>query len=188
MKISTALKGAIVLAAGLALAGSVLLARAAGTAYEGFRIINEDGACSIDRTQTVRFVVDGDEVTGLTVRLGGATKDLTFKVSRDVPKDGSSFAGWFVKEFRDLASSDGSPVTYDAYLIGAYAGLSPAVTEGYGMTGTLTEIATSLGLPAPERTFVIYGADRSPMFEFFCYPADPNKGSSPDFRVSLSPA
>ncbi|MEN6560777.1 MAG: hypothetical protein ABFD52_08395 [Acidobacteriota bacterium] len=175
MKISTALKGAIVLAAGLALAGSVLSARAAGTAYEGFRIINEDGACSVDRTQTVRFVIDGDKVTGLAVHLGDATKDLTFKVTRDVPKDGSSFAGWFVKEFRDLAGFDGTPVTYEAYLIGAYAGLSPAVTADYGMAAELRKIAEDLGLPVPERTFVIYGAERSPIFEFFCYPAEPKK-------------
>ena len=175
MNIRTALKTATALAAGLALAASVLSARTAGTVYEGFRIINEDGACSLDRTQTVRFVIDGDSVTGLVLRLRDASKDLTFKVTRDVPKDGSSFAGWFVKEFRDLASLDGTPVTYDAYLIGAYAGLSPAVTGGYAMTAALTEIATSLGLPTPERTFVVYGADRSPIFEFFCYPADPKK-------------
>ncbi len=175
MKISSALKAAAALAAGLALFVSGLPARTAGTAYEGFRVINENGACSVDRTQTVRFVIDGDIVTGLTVRLNGATKDLTFKAARDVPKDGSSFAGWFVKEFRDLTSVDGTPVTYDAYLADAYAGLSPAVTDGYGMAAELRKIAEDLGLPAPERTFVIYGAERSPIFEFFCYPADPKK-------------
>ena len=171
-----ALKTAAALAAGLAFLAAVLPAQTAGTAYEGFLIsADEGGAYKADKAQTVRFVLDGENVTGVVLHLAGATKDLTFKVVRDVPKDGSSFAGWFVKEFRDLASLDGTPVTYEAYLAGAYAGLSPAVAEGYGMAAQLKTIAEGLGLPAPRRTFIVYGAERKPVLEFFCYPVEPAK-------------
>lgn len=177
MKISTALKGAIAAAAGLALFVSGLPAQSPGTAYEGFRIADENGVTKVDRTQTVRFDIQGENVTGLAIHLAAAAKDLTFKVAREVPKDGSNFAAWFVKEFRDLGSVDGTPVTYEAFLIGAYAGLSPAVTSGYGMSAELKKVADGLGLPVPERTFVIYGAERKPIYEFFCYPVNPKKAS-----------
>jgi hypothetical protein len=175
MKISPALKAAAALAAGLALFVSGLPAQTAGTAYEGFRIADDNGAYKVDKTQTVRFTINGDSVTGLAIHLAAATKDLTFKVIRAIPKDGSSFASWFVMEFRDLGSLDGKPVTYEAFLIGAYAGLSPAITSGYAMSAELKKVADGLGLPAPERTFVIYGAERKPIYEFFCYPAEPTK-------------
>jgi hypothetical protein len=173
MKITHMFKTAAAAAAALALLAACLPAQTAGTAYEGFRITEENGSYKIDKTQTVRFVIAGDDVTGLAVRLDAATKDLAFKVIRGVPQDGSSFAGWFAKEFRDLTSFDGTPVTYEAFLIGAYAGLSPAVTPEYGLSAELTRIAAGLGLPAPERTFVIYGAEKKPIFEFFCYPVKP---------------
>lgn len=176
MKIIATLKTAAALFAAAILAAASLPAQPAGTAYEGFRVHDDDGAYKVDRAQTVRFVLDGDTVTGLVVHLEGATKDLTFKTVRDVAKDGSSFARWFVKEFRDLGSFDGTPVTYEAFLAGAYAGLSPAVTEGYGMAAQLKTVAEGLGLPAPGRTFIVYGAERKPIFEFFCYPVDPKKG------------
>lgn len=176
MKITATLKTAAALFAATILAVAALPAQPAGTAYEGFRVHDDNGAYKVDRAQTVRFVLDGDTVTGLVVHLEGATKDLTFKTVRGVAKDGSSFAGWFVKEFRDLGSLDGTPVTYEAFLIGAYAGLSPAVTESYGMAAQLKTIAEGLGLPAPGRTFIFYGAERKPILEFFCYPVDPKKG------------
>ncbi|MDD8020076.1 MAG: hypothetical protein PHU81_02665, partial [Acidobacteriota bacterium] len=84
-------------------------------------------------------------------------------------KDGSNFTDWFEKECRQLTSFDGTPVTYEPFLLGAYAGLSPPVLPGYSMYSKLKEVAEQLGLAVPERTFVIYGNDRSPTFEFFCY-------------------
>jgi hypothetical protein len=179
MRIAAKLKTAAALAAALILCASALPARTAGTVYEGFRVHDDNGAYKADKAQTVRFVLDGEDVTGVVLHLADATKDLTFKTVRDVPRDGSSFAGWFVKEFRELASADGSPVTYEAFLAGAYAGLSPAVTEGYGMAAQLKTIAEGLGLPAPARTFVIYGAERKPIIEFFCYP----QGQEPDLET-----
>jgi hypothetical protein len=173
-------------AGGLALLMGFLQAQNAGTTYEGFMIVDEEGVFQVDKAQTVRFSVDGENITGLVIHLGDATKDLTFKASRDVPKDGSRFAAWFVKEFRDLASVDGTPVTYEAFLSGAYAGLSPATTPDYAMSAEIKRVADGLGLPVPERMFVIYGADRSPIHEFFCYPVDPKK--SPPSSGRTGPA
>jgi nitroreductase len=190
MRIIVKLETAAALAAALILCASALPARTAGTVYEGFRVHDDNGAYKADKAQTVRFVLDGENVTGVVLHLADATKDLTFKTVRDVPKDGSSFAGWFVKEFRDLTSADGTPVTYEAFLAGAYAGLSPAVTEGYGMAAQLKTIAEGLGLPVPARTFVIYGAERKPIYEFFCYPVDPMpaRGQAPDLKtIKLDP-
>jgi hypothetical protein len=176
MKITATLKTAAALFAAATLAVVTLPAQPAGTAYEGFRVHDDNGAYKVDRAQTVRFVLDGDTVTGLVVHLDAATKDLTFKTVRDVPKDGSNFAKWFAKECRDLTSVDGTPFTHEPFLIGAYAGLSPSLTADYALHAALKEVADKLGLPMPERTFVIYGAEKKPIYEFFCYPADPKKG------------
>ena len=180
MKISTALKGAAAAAVGLVILGSFLRAQSAEIRYEGFRIVDEEGTTRVDRGQTVRFGITGNDIKGLTIHLDAATKDLTFKECRDVPKDGSNFAKWFAKECRDLTSIDGTPFTHEPFLIGAYAGLSPSLTAKYALHAALKEVADKLGLPMPERTFVIYGAEKKPIYEFFCYPADPKKGPAKD--------
>lgn len=180
MKNMTAHRKIAVAAAGLVILASFLRAQTAEIRYEGFRIVDEEGTTRVDRGQTVRFRIIGNEIKDLTIHLDAATKDLTFKESRDVPKDGSNFAKWFAKECRDLTSVDGTPFTHEPFLIGAYAGLSPSLTAEYALHAALKEIADKLGLPMPERTFVIYGAEKKPIYEFFCYPADPKKGPAKD--------
>jgi hypothetical protein len=176
MKISTALTGAAAAAVGFVVLASFARAQSAEIRYEGFRIVDEEGTFRVDRTQTVRFGLIGNDLKNLTIHLDAATKDLTFKTVRDVPKDGSNFAKWFAKECRDLTSVDGTPFTHEPFLIGAYAGLSPSLTADYALHAALKEVADKLGLPVPERTVVIYGAEKKPIYEFFCYPADPKKG------------
>ena len=78
--LTATLKTAAALFAAATLAVVTLPAQPAGTAYEGFRVHDDNGAYKVDRAQTVRFVLDGDTVTGLVVHLDAATKDLTFKV------------------------------------------------------------------------------------------------------------
>ena len=176
MKIMTARRKIAVAAVGLVILVSFLRAQSAESRYEGFRIVDEEGTVRVDRTQSVRFGIIGNDLKDLTIHLDAATKDLTFKTVRDVPKDGSNFAKWFAKECRDLTSIDGTPFTHEPFLIGAYAGLSPSLTADYALHAALKEVADKLGLPVPERTFVIYGAEKKPIYEFFCYPADPKKG------------
>jgi hypothetical protein len=180
MKIMTARRKIAAAAVGLVILGSFLRAQSAEVRYEGFRIVDEEGTTRVDRGQTVRFGLIGNEIKDLTIHLDAATKDLTFKVTRDVLKDGSNFAKWFAKECRDLTSVDGTPFTHEPFLIGAYAGLSPSLTAEYALRAALKEVADKLGLPMPERTFVIYGAEKKPIYEFFCYPADPKKGTAKD--------
>jgi hypothetical protein len=142
-----------------------------GTRYEGFLVELVEGEFKLQKRQTVAFSIVNGEVKDVRVRLKDATKDLTFGEFFDVARDGSDFAGWFEKESRHLGSADGSPVTYEAFLAGAYAAVSPVVAEGYSMYEKLKEIAGRLGIDTPHRTFVIYSVERRPIYEFFCYEA-----------------
>lgn len=101
------------------------------------------------------------------IHIGAASKEMTFKDCAITQKDGSNFSGWFASECRKLGSYNGSPYTIEPYLMGAYAGISPPVVEGYSMHKTLAEIGAKVGIGTPERTFVIY-ASRKPQYEFFC--------------------
>ena len=93
---------------------------------------------------------------------------MTFSECHTTRNDGSNFSKWFAWECKQFASADGSPYTVDAFVYGAYAGISPPVVTGNAMHDVLAKAGAQLGIGTPERTFVIY-ADRKPQYEFFCY-------------------
>ncbi|MGZ5454724.1 MAG: hypothetical protein ACXWHJ_10895 [Candidatus Aminicenantales bacterium] len=111
MKIMTARRKIAVAAVGFVILVSFLRAQSPEIRYEGFRIVDEEGTTRVDRGQTVRFGLIGNDIKDLMIRLDAATKHLTFKESLDVPKDGSNFAKWFAKECHGLTSVDGTPFT-----------------------------------------------------------------------------
>lgn len=137
--------------------------------FTGYLILQEEGKFRVDKEEYVKFQVVDGEVRGLRIHLKAASGDLTFNECYALIKDGSNFTDWFQVECRQLGGFEGKPVTYESYLAGAYAGISPPVAPAYSMYETLKKIAGSLGLPVPGRTFVIYGQTRSPIYEFFCY-------------------
>jgi hypothetical protein len=127
-----------------------------------------NGTYQLVTDEYVELTLDGDAVRS-RIHISGASKDLTFTTCRDLTDDGSNFNRWFAKECRQLASTDGSPYTIEAFLIGVYAGISPRIDTDYDMHATLAGIGETLGTGIPLRTFVIY-ASRKPQYEFFCYP------------------
>ncbi len=137
--------------------------------FTGYLILQEEGKFRVDKEEYVKFQVVDGEVRGLRIHLKAASGDLTFNDCYALIKDGSNFTDWFQIECRQLGGFEGKPVTYESYLAGAYAGISPPVVPAYSMYETLKKIAGFLGLPVPGRTFVIYGQNRSPIYEFFCY-------------------
>lgn len=137
--------------------------------FTGYLVLQEEGKFRVDKEEYVKFQVVDGEVRGLRIHLKAASGDLTFNDCYALVKDGSNFTDWFQVECRQLGGFGGVPVTYESYLAGAYAGISPPVVPAYSMYETLKKIAGSLGLPVPGRTFVIYGQNRSPIYEFFCY-------------------
>lgn len=141
--------------------------------FTGYLIVQENGNFRVDKEEFVRFQISGEEIKNLHIRLRAASGDLTFARWRKLVKDGSNFTDWFEFEGRELASAESTPVTYEYFLTGSYAGISPAVVPSYSMYETLKKVAESVGLPVPDRTFVIYGSSRSPIYEFFCYLDEP---------------
>ncbi|NPV82250.1 MAG: hypothetical protein HPY46_01510 [Candidatus Aminicenantes bacterium] len=137
--------------------------------FTGYLILQEEGKFRVEKEEYVKFQVVDGEVRGLRIHLRAASGDLTFNDCYALVKDGSNFTDWFQIECRKLGGFGGKAVTYESYLAGAYAGISPPVVPAYSMYETLKKIAGSLGLPVPGRTFVIYGQNRSPIYEFFCY-------------------
>lgn len=75
----------------------------------------------------------------------------------EVRKDGSNFASWFDFE------SKGDNIMIE----GLYAGLSPELTESYPLYRAILEGTPFDGMP--KRTLIIFGADRKPFAETFCY-------------------
>ena len=141
--------------------------------YMCFKVTSDDaGAFQKNREEYVELTLDQDTVTS-RVHIDAATKDLTFSECAAVKADGSNFSRWFATECRILSSVDGSPYTIEAYLAGAYAGISPKIDDSYLMAANLAEIGAKIGAGTPERTFVIY-ADRKPEYEFFCYDQEPD--------------
>lgn len=126
-----------------------------------------DGQYQKDAGQYVEMTLDKEMVRS-RIHINFASKDLTFAKCAATRSDGSNFSGWFALECRELASFDGSPYTIEAFLAGAYAGISPPVEPGYSQYATLATAGKKLGIGTPERTFVIY-SDRKPQYEFFCY-------------------
>ena len=155
----------------LALPVVALSATTQGIDEEQYRcslVIDEgDGRYQQNADQYVEMKLD-KEVVHSRIHIDAASKDLTFAKCATTRNDGSNFSGWFALECRELASFDGSPYTIEAFLAGAYAGISPSVEPGYSLYATLSAAGEKLGIGTPNRTFVIY-SDRKPQYEFFCY-------------------
>lgn len=137
--------------------------------YKGILVVDKGGKYELDDKQQVELVMNEDIVKVIKIYINAANKDLTFTSCMKLQDDGSNFTKWFSLECRQLKSFDNTPFTYEYFLIGAYAGISPRMTPAYSMYKKLKEISDQLGLDVPSRTFVIY-ADRKPVYEFFCYP------------------
>ncbi|MGB9907016.1 MAG: hypothetical protein ACPLRR_06495 [Candidatus Saccharicenans sp.] len=137
--------------------------------FTGYLILKEEGKFRVNKEEYVKFQVEDGEIKGLRIHLKAATGDLTFNDCSALIKDGSNFTDWFQVECRKLGGLEGKTVTYEYFLAGAYAGISPPVDPSYSMYAALKEVAEAIGLPVPGRTFVIYGQNRSPIYEFFCY-------------------
>lgn len=123
------------------------------------RLLQEQSADLLMNWEQIRSVI----------HINGASKDLTYKSCHDVTRDGSNFASWFEKECKDLTSADGTPFTIDTYLLDSYAGISPIINESYSMYGVFKRLQRENGVEIPARTFIMYGSNRSPILEFFCY-------------------
>lgn len=141
--------------------------------FTGYLIVQEDGKYRVEKEEFVSFQISGREIKNLHIRLRTASGDLTFARWRTLVKDGSNFTDWFEFEGRELTGTGDKPVTYEYFLADSYAGISPPVVPTYSMYETLKRVADSVGLPVPDRTLVIYGQNRSPIYEFFCYPDRP---------------
>ena len=137
--------------------------------YKGMLIVDKGGKYELDDKQHVEFLIDNGNVRAIKIRINAANKDLTFSSCRNLEDDGSNFSKWFSLECRELKSFDNTPFTYDYFLIGAYAGISPTITPAYFMYEKLKEVSGKLDMDVPLRTMVIY-ADGKPLYEFFCYP------------------
>lgn len=137
--------------------------------YTGILVVDKDGKLEVDEKQHVELVINEDMVKSVKIRVNGANKDITFTSCTKLQDDGSNFTKWFSLECRELKSFDQTPVTYEYFLIGAYAGISPKIEPAYSMYEKIKEISDQLGLDVPSRTFVIY-ANRKPVYEFLCYP------------------
>jgi len=143
--------------------------------FTGYLIVQEEGKYRTEKVEQVRFQIAGEEIRDLRLKLRAASGDLTFARFQTLARDGSNFTDWFQFEGRGLTGVGGQPVTYEYILAGAYAGISPPVVPGYAMYDAIKKVAEALGLPVPDRTFVIYGQNRSPIYEFFCYLDRPEK-------------
>lgn len=138
--------------------------------YRGTLIVDKDnGKYEIDSNDYVELVIDEDIVKSIKVSTKAANKDLTFSGCRTLKDDGSDFTKWFSIECRTMKSYDGTPFTVEPFFAGASVGISPQITHQYTMYKTLKRVTDSLGMDVPSRTFIIY-ANRSPVYEFFCYP------------------
>jgi hypothetical protein len=114
----------------------------------------------------------GDTAVRPVIHITDASKDLTFKICKALPADGSNFSNWFETECRGLAAADGTSYTVDVYMAGAYAGISPVIDRQYSMYEAIAGVGKKLGIGVPERTFAIY-AEGKPVYEFFCYAEKP---------------
>lgn len=137
--------------------------------YRGIHIVNKDGKWELDDKEYVELVIDKDIVKSIKIHINAASKDLTFSSCRKLEDDGSNFTKWFSLKCRNLNAFDNTPFTYDYFLIGAYAGISPIITPTYAMYKEIKDVSEQLGISMPSRTFVIY-VNREPIYEFFCYP------------------
>lgn len=103
------------------------------------------------------------------IHIAEASADLTFEQCRNLPRDGSDFARWFIIECTKFQGLDGGPFSIDAFLVNAYAGISPVIDSTYAKYPQLVEVGKRTGRGTPKRTIVFY-ADKKVMMEFLCYP------------------
>lgn len=137
--------------------------------YQCVRVTSDsNGTFQQNPVEHVELIVDQDTVLS-RVHIGAASSDLVFTDCGDVKADGSKFSQWFAKQCKRMESVDGTPVTVEASLAGAFAGISPVIDAAYAMYPNLLAAGEKLGLGTPARTFIIF-ADRKPLYEFFCYP------------------
>lgn len=125
-----------------------------------------NGVLSRDASNYVVLSIDRESIQS-RIHINAATKDLTFATCKQVAGDGSNFSAWFKTECRDLKAMDGSPYTFEPFLVGAYAGISPIIDESYPMYEAIQSAGKKAGVNLPDRTIAIY-ADRKPLYEFFC--------------------
>ncbi len=130
----------------------------------------EDGRHAVRADSHVNFTLSGDQVkVQLTLPKDDADKQMTFKRCTTVKQDQSNFSKWFELECRGMESFDGSVASIKRSIAGAYAGISPEVTPTYSMWQSLSATSKEIGMSRPNRTFVLYSLDGSPVYEFFCY-------------------
>ena len=130
----------------------------------------EDGRHAVQTDSHANFTLSGDQVkVQLTLPKDDADKALTFRRCFTVKQDNSNFSKWFELECRGMQSFDGTVITTKKSVVGAYVGISPEVTPAYSMWQSLSTTSKEVGLSIPNRTFVLYSLDGSPMYEFFCY-------------------
>ncbi|WP_152971878.1 hypothetical protein [Desulfatitalea tepidiphila] len=140
----------------------------AGERYRGLRVADQEGRYYIDDTQHVAFVMEDDAVTDLRIHMDGVNKDVSFSTCAPLQADGSNFTRWFAVECRKMTAYDQGQFSYDYFLAGAYAGISPVITPAYSMYQQIKAVSDQIGREVPARTFVIY-ANKKPVYEFFCY-------------------
>ena len=130
----------------------------------------DDGHHALRRDSHVNLTVSGDQVlVQLKLPADDADKTMTFKRCSKVKQDQSNFSSWFELECRGMESSDGTAASLKRNLVGVYAGISPEVTQTYSMWQALTATGKEIGMSRPDRTFVLYSLEGSPMYEYFCY-------------------
>ncbi len=103
------------------------------------------------------------------IHIKEATADLTFEKCRILPRDGSDFARRFVIECRTFQGLEGAQFSIDAFLVNAYAGISPVIDSSDPTYRSLVDIGKRTGRGNPRRTITFF-ADQKPMMEFLCYP------------------
>jgi|GEM_PF-877240 len=137
--------------------------------YRGPRVVDQDGNYRVDDSQYVTFAMENDAVTDLKIHMDGVNKDVSFSICAPLQPDGSNFTRWFAVECRKMTAYDQRQFSYDYFLAGAYAGISPVITPAYSMYEQIKAVSDQIGREVPTRTFVIY-ADKKPVYEFFCNP------------------
>lgn len=142
-------------------------ASAAAEQYMCYRISDKvGGTYKQDVSEYVALSIDR-EIIQTRIHINAATKDLTFRTCKPLTADGSNFAAWFKNECRELKAHDGSSYTFEPFLVGAYAGISPIIGESSPVYRAIQSASQQAGVKLPERTFAIY-AERKPLYEFFC--------------------
>lgn len=137
--------------------------------YRGLLVVDKEGGYRVDESQYVTFAMEDDAVSDLLIHIDGVNKDVSFSTCAPLQADGSNFTQWFAVECRKMTAYDQGQFSYDYFMAGAYAGISPVITPDYSMHKQIKAVSDQIGREVPARTFVIY-ANKKPVYEFFCYP------------------